>query len=225
VVMVAVGCFYPAVDSTAGERERNTWETSLTTAASRESIVLAKYLYVASFGCLAGVLNMIAMLVTLKPVLGPLLAREGEAMEFAVPLMSIPVLALATVLLAGFVAAGMMLFAAFARTFKEGQAMITPFYMIVLMPTMLLNVPGVVLTSGLALVPIANVTMVVRGALAGVFPWPQIAITVAVNAALVAVLLKLAVAAIGFEDVLVGSYGRSFPDFVRERVLRRRVAP
>lgn len=41
VVMVAVGCFYPAVDCIAGERERNTWETLMSTSASRLSVVTA----------------------------------------------------------------------------------------------------------------------------------------------------------------------------------------
>ena len=51
VVMVALGCFIPAIDTTAGERERSTWETTLTVAASRGSIIAAKYLYVATLGC------------------------------------------------------------------------------------------------------------------------------------------------------------------------------
>ncbi|HSG49352.1 MAG TPA: ABC transporter permease subunit, partial [Longimicrobiales bacterium] len=50
VIMVALGCFVPAVDTTAGERERSTWETLMTVAASRASVVTAKYLYVATLG-------------------------------------------------------------------------------------------------------------------------------------------------------------------------------
>ena len=128
VVMVAMGCFYPAVDATAGERERNTWETLMSTAAFRVNIVAAKYLHVVTLGGLAGVLNLFALAVTLKPIFAPLLAAAGETIDFRVPLVALPVMALAAVLLAGFVAAGLMIFASFARTFKEGQAMITPFY-------------------------------------------------------------------------------------------------
>jgi len=68
VVMVAVGCFYPAVDCIAGERERNTWETLMSTSASRLSVVTAKYLYVASLGGLAGILNLLVIVATLRPV-------------------------------------------------------------------------------------------------------------------------------------------------------------
>ena len=99
-------------------------------AAARRSIVTAKYLYVATLGCLAGVLNVAAMLATMRPILAPLLARTGEQLEFTVSPWRLPVVLLGAVLLAGFVAAGMMIFAVFARTFKEGQAMITPFYML-----------------------------------------------------------------------------------------------
>jgi sodium transport system permease protein len=74
VIMVAIGSFYPAIDATAGERERGTWETLMSVSASRASIVTAKYLYVATFGFMAGVLNLAAMVLTMKPVLAPLLA-------------------------------------------------------------------------------------------------------------------------------------------------------
>ena len=78
VVMVAVGCFYPAIDCIAGERERNTWETLMSTSASRLSVVTAKYLYVASMGGLAGILNLLAIAVTMRPVLAPLMAQAGH---------------------------------------------------------------------------------------------------------------------------------------------------
>ena len=129
VIMVAIGCFYPAVDATAGERERNTWETLMSLAVSRGSIVTAKYLYVATMGCVAGLLNMAAMALSMRPMLSPLLAEAGETLDFSVSPGAALVGVLAALLLAGFVAAGMMIFASFARTFKDGQSMITPFYL------------------------------------------------------------------------------------------------
>lgn len=224
VIMVAIGCFHPAVDSTAGERERHTWETLMSSGASRASIVVAKYLYVASFGCLAGLLNMIAMVVSMKPVLGPLLAKSGESLEFTVPLPAIPVMAMGGVLLAAFVAAGMMIFAAFARTFKEGQSMITPFYMIILMPAMFLQVPGITFSFLLACIPVVNLTMMVREAISGVFHWPQIAVSVAVSLAAVVVCLRLATVILRFEDVVMGSYGGSLNSFLKERLLKKKAS-
>ncbi|MFZ5786382.1 MAG: ABC transporter permease [Acidobacteriota bacterium] len=222
VIMVAVGCFYPAIDATAGERERSTWETLMTVAAPRWAIVVSKYLVVTTFGLLAGILNLTAMTVTMRPVLRPLLERSGESLEFAVPLAALPVLATGALLLAAFAAAGMMVFAVFARTFKEGQSMVTPFYMLLLVPVMFLQVPGLQFSLPLALIPVVNVTMMIREAISGTFRAPQIALTLVSSAALVAGALALATAILRHEDVVIGSYGGSFNRMVKERLLARR---
>ena len=147
------------------------------------------------------------MTLTMKPILAPLLAKSGEVLEFSMPLGALPVMAAAAVLLAGFVAAGMMIFASFARTFKEGQSMITPFYMLIMLPVMFLQVPGLEFSFLLAAIPVVNVTMMVREAIAGIFHWPQIGLTIAVSAAVIAALLRLATFILRFEDVMIGSYG------------------
>jgi sodium transport system permease protein len=225
VVMVAMGCFYPAIDATAGEHERNTWETLRSTAANQHSIVTAKYLYVSSLGGLAGILNLAAIILTLKPVFAPLLARAGETIEYTMPLAAVPVLVVAAVLITGFVAAGMMIFAAFARTFKEGQAMITPFYLAILIPVMFLAVPGLKLSLPLALLPIVNVAMVVREALAGTFPWTLIGVATVVSVALIAGCIRLAASILKYEDVAMGSYNGGFLKFLKDRVVRRSPSP
>ena len=79
-------------------------------------------------------------------------------------------------------------------------------------------------TAGLALIPVVNVAMVAREAIAGTFHWPLIGITLAVEALCVLLALRAAVAILRYEDFLVGSYGGSFGRFLRERLLggRRR---
>jgi sodium transport system permease protein len=221
VVMVAAGCFYPAVDCTAGERERNTWETLASSAATRVNIVAAKYLYVTTLGGMAGALNLLAFSLTLKPIFAPLLEAAGTTLNFSVPLVAFPFLVLAAVLLAGFVAAGMMIFASFARTFKEGQAMIMPFYLVVLVPPMFLQTPGIQFTVPLAFIPVVNVTMLVRSVLAGTFPWLQIGITIVVSLLIIALCIRLAAFILNFEDIMIGSYNGSLKQFFRERILRR----
>jgi len=222
VVMVAVGCFYPAVDCIAGERERNTWETLMSTSASRLSVVTAKYLYVASLGGLAGILNLLVIVATLRPVFAPLMARTGQVFDYSIPPGALPVAAVAALLLAGFVAAGMMIFASFARTFKEGQAMITPFYMLTIVPIVFLQAPGIKFTLPLACVPIVNVTLMVREALSGVFHWLQISVTVVCSLLVIALCLRLATFLLQFEDVVLGSFNGSFNKFIRQRFRNRR---
>jgi sodium transport system permease protein len=220
VAMVALGCFYPAIDTTAGERERSTWETTMTLATDRASVVAAKYLYVATLGVVAGLLNIVAMVLTM----GPVLARLGggaESVSFRIPTSAIPVVALGAVMVALFVAAGMMICAAFARTYREGQTMVSPFYFLVIMPATFLQSPDIDFTPRLALVPVINVAMMFRDAIGGVYQWPLVATTLAVEAATIAVCLALARRILQFEDVLMGSYNGSVFKFLRERYLAR----
>lgn len=217
IVMMALGAFYPAVDATAGEREKSTWETLFVTATHRNNVVIAKYLYVATLSFFAGMLNLCAMLVSMKSVLAPLFGGSTD-LSFRLPIGAYPVIALCGALLSLFIAAGMMLLASFARTFKEGQSLVTPFYIGVFMPVMFLQMPGIKFTIYLALVPVVNVAMVFREAISGTFNWPMIAVTIAVEVLCVAASLKLAGAVLRYEDFLIGSYDGSLMKFIKERI-------
>ncbi len=222
VLMVALGCFIPAIDSTAGERERSTWETLMTVSASRLSVVTAKYFYVATLGILAGVLNVTAMFVSLGAIMAPLLAEAGagpDAFQFNLPLLALPVMIVASIALALFFAAAMMILAAFARTFKDGQAMVTPVYWLAILPMLLGQQTDRTLTPVIAAIPVANAAMMIRDAINGVFLWPLIAETLAVLGVMVAACLLVARWVLGFEDLLLGSYDGSFWRFARTRMI------
>jgi len=168
---------------------------------------------------MAGLLNLTAMLLSMKAVLAPILGGDSDEMSFQIPPASIPLIVLATVLLASFVAAGMMIIASFARTFREGQAMVSPFYVAIFMPILFLQVPGLQFTPALAAIPIVNVAMVFREAIAGTFHWPLIGITLAVEILCVVVALWLATNILRYEDFLMGNYGGNLAKFLKERVL------
>lgn len=221
VIMIANGCLYPAIDSTAGERERNTWETTSTLATRRIHIVTAKYLYVATMGTVAGALNAAAMVVSFRSFLGPLFARlgggDGSGLAFELPLGSLPVLLLTAVLLGALIGAGMMILAAFARTFKEGQSMVTPLYLLVIFPVVVLNDPSLEFTPPLAAVPVVNVVLLLRQAIAGNLLWLQLGITVLANAAAIAACLWLASRVLRVEEVATGAFEGNLFKFLRQQ--------
>jgi ABC-type Na+ efflux pump permease subunit len=193
----------------------------MTVSASRLSVVTAKYFYVATLGILAGVLNVTAMFVSLGAIVGPLLADAGagpDAFQFSLPLLALPVMIVAAIALALFFAAAMMILAAFARTFKDGQAMVTPVYWLALLPILLGQQTDQTLTPAIAAIPVANAAMMIRDAINGVFLWPLIAETLAVLFVMVAGCLLLARAVLQFEDLLMGSFDGSFWRFAKQRL-------
>ena len=64
MIWALTGAFYPAVDLCAGEKERGTLETLLTSPAARSEIVCGKLLTVMSFSMATAVLNLVSMTAT-----------------------------------------------------------------------------------------------------------------------------------------------------------------
>jgi len=220
IIMLAVGGMHPAIDATAGERVNSTWETVMTFATSRTNVLVAKYLYVATMAFTAAFLNLFAMMASMGTLLAPML-HGGQSKLLQIPLQSVPVILVGAVLLALFVSAGMMILASFASNYKEGQSMVGPFYIALIMPIMFLQAPGMEFTSRMALIPVANVTMMIREAMQGVYHWPLIGVTLAVEVVCVIIALRIAMLVIQHEDFVMGSYSGSFVKFAKERLLRK----
>jgi sodium transport system permease protein len=220
IIMLAVGGMHPAIDSTAGERENSTWETMMSSGTSRANVLIAKYLYVATMAFTAAFLNLFAMIFSMGTILAPLL-RGGGANWREIPMTSVPVILAGAVLLALFVAAGMMILASFASNYKEGQSMVAPFYVALVIPIFFLQTPGMEFTPRIALIPVANVTMMIREAMQGIYHWRMIGLTLVAEAACVAIALRIAMLILRHEDFLMGSYSGSFGKFAKERLLNK----
>ncbi len=221
IIMLAVGAMHPAIDSTAGERENSTWETVLASATSRTNILVSKYLYVATMSFTAAFLNLFAMMLSMGTVLSPFFKGKQGGFSIQIPPQSAPLILLSAALLALFVAAGMMILASFARNYKEGQSMVSPFYLALIIPVMFLQAPGVEFTPRLALIPMANVLMMFRESIQGVYHWRLIGMTLAVEALCVMAALRIAMLVIQHEDFVMGSYSGSFGKFAKERLMKK----
>ena len=213
VIMLAMGAVYPAIDTTAGERENGTWETIMSTATPRENILAAKFLYVATMSFVAGCLNVMAMMFTMRSNLALIGGPSG--LSFRVPLASIPVIVAGAALLALFISAGMLILASFARTFKEGQSLVSPFMIAFVLPLVFIQSPSQEFTIGIAFIPVVNVAMMFRQAIGGYFDgWP-IAITLAVEIVCVTAALKLATRIVEKETFMMGGSGGVLLKFFR----------
>ncbi len=155
------GAFYPAVDLCAGEKERGTLETLLSSPAQRSEIVLGKLLTIMLFSVVTAVLNLISVGITVWvslrhfKVLGP------------PPLLSAVWLLAAIVPISALFSALCLALAAFARSTKEGQYYLMPL-LLVTMPLVILPMsPGMELNLGNSLIPITGVMLLLRSLLEG----------------------------------------------------------
>ena len=162
-----------------------------------------------------------AMMFSMSTILAPLSGGLGS-LSFRIPLQAIPVIGIGVVLMALFVAAGMMILASFARNFKEGQSMVSPFYLIIILPVMFLQAPGTEFTheacadSGRQRHDDVSRSDFRRLSVAA--DWHHSRRRVR-SASLLG--LKIATTILSHEDVVTGSYSGSFGKFFKQRLLRR----
>lgn len=169
VVMLAVGAFYPAVDVTAGEKERGTFETLLSTPASKLEIVAGKFLTVFLLAMAAGLLNLASMAATFAFMASQVQQNVDTVIPFELkfPPSAILVIFLIMIPLAFFISALMMAIAVFARSFKEAQNYVTPFLIVITMPALFAAMPGVKLNAMTQFIPVANAILLFRDMMTG----------------------------------------------------------
>lgn len=168
VVSLLLGTMYPAIDTTAGERERGTLETVLTLPVLNRELIISKFLTVATIGVVSAILNIIAMCGVGAYMYRMMLyvsdSVRGIDMERFVPAIVIGILCVLA--FAIFISAITMCVCAFAKSYKEANNYITPLTLVVMFASFIGFIPNVTLTPNMALVPVANICLLIRDLLA-----------------------------------------------------------
>ena len=164
VFLVLSGGLYTALDLIAGEKERGTLETILTTRVARREVLRAKFLVVllstAAISLLAlATLSASAMTGHFRLPGSETAIRFGPETAALAALLILPLVVELSAL--------MVAAASFATDYRSGQAMSLPLMLVVLAPAAVPAISG--LESGLAvgLLPITGVAVALRDALTG----------------------------------------------------------
>ncbi len=163
ILMTITGAVYPAIDLTAGERERGTMEALIATPAPRFALLLSKYVAVVSVAVLTALANLFATWMTLSfGGLGQaLFGKSGFSLWTLLQIL--PLL----VIFACFFSAILLALCSFARSFKEAQAYLIPVMLLSLGPGLVTLMPNVQFTTTLAIVPLLNILMLSRDIMIG----------------------------------------------------------
>lgn len=190
-----------AIDSLAGEKERGTLETLLTTAVSRFEIVAAKHLAILAVAIFITVIQVANLLAYVGFELIPL--PEG----FTTPVSPL-VAALLLVLylpVASLVSSVLLLTSGYAKTYKEAQLYLSPVLLISLLPALAPILPGIELHSAIVALPVANISVAVKEILAGTFDWPMIVLAWLVTAGSAAYTARLSARSLSTEKLITAS--------------------
>jgi len=170
LVWALTGAFYPAIDLCAGEKERGTLETLLSSPAMRSEIVWGKLLAIMVFSIATSLLNLVSLGITGTFIIGqlqridPLFGGLGfgpppvAAMAWLLPAL-VPVSALFSALA--------LAVAALARSTREGQYYLMPL-LLISMPLMILPMlPAAELDLGNSLIPVTGLMLLLRSLMEG----------------------------------------------------------
>lgn len=205
IVMTISGAVYPAIDLTAGERERGTLETLVVSPVPTMDLIAGKFIVVTLIGMLSAFLNLLSIGGTIwLGGFGTLLSR-GAAIQ--IPLDSLPLVLLILIPLAVMFSGTLLAVCSFARSFKEAQNYVMPVLIAAMIPAVVGSLPGTRLEGPILVIPVANIVVLTRELFMGRFD-PQAVLWVMMStsvyaAAAVAVAAKL----FGQEAVLFADAG------------------
>lgn len=186
ILLCMSGALYPAIDLTAGEKERGTMETLLCSPARRVELALGKILAVftaAIATVLCSLLSMGGSFLIAGMAFADKFSGFGAsaakgapaAMHVIEPFGLLMILVLALPM--AFMFASLLLALALnGRTTKEAQSTCSPMIIVAIMPAMMGMMPGVDLSPSLAVVPVLNLALVSKELLSGVWHWGLISL-------------------------------------------------
>lgn len=162
IISIMMGAIYPAIDVTAGEKERGTLETLLTLPVTNFELIMSKFLAVSVIACVSAILNIVSMGAAFGFMFSYMMEGMGAVtINYATFLPAILFTLLVMVFFALFVTAVSLCICIFAKSFKEANNYITPMMLVFMFGSMVTMVPNIELTEVTAAIPIVNISLMI----------------------------------------------------------------
>ncbi|MDE5933876.1 MAG: ABC transporter permease [Lachnospiraceae bacterium] len=184
IISLMMGTMYPAIDTTAGERERGTLETILTLPVTNRQLIISKFITVALIGIVSALLNIFSMgglAFYMYQIMD--MQTETQSFEFAKFLPAILVCMLAIFAFSLFISAVTMCVTSFAKSYKEANNYITPLMLVIMITGYIGFIPNIELTQTMAMIPVANICLLIKNMLVFKIDYTAIAVVLLSNVA------------------------------------------
>ena len=228
VTTIMLGAFYPAIDATTGEKERGTLETLLTLPVTNFQMIMSKYIAVALFACVTAVLSLGSLGASILFLLNSLTMEESgtfAGIDFSMIVSWMPVLILVMIATALFITAISMCFCVFAKSFKEANNYITPVMLFVMFASMIGMLPTTELSYKTALIPIINVSLLIKQVMAQQMNLALAGITIGINLCYSVLIVWLLAKMYDSENILFTDGFQSFKVFEKRSEIKPGTVP
>ena len=166
VIFIFLGAMYPAIDLGAGEKERGSLETLLSSPATKFEITVGKLMVVSLAGMVSGLISVVGISAPFY-FLGNIPDQiKSTVLEIISPFIIVSVIIL-MIPIAIFFASMLLSISFYARSFKEAQSLMGPLNIVIIVPLMLTLGPGIEIDHITALIPLINVGLLTKEILAG----------------------------------------------------------
>lgn len=227
VVTILLGALYPAIDATTGEKERGTLETLLTLPVTNFEMIISKYISVSIFACITAVLSLLSLggsVLFMVYGFSTDIVQIGE-ISISTLLVWIPVMAVAMITTALLITAFCMCFCVFAKSFKEANNYVTPVMLVFMFASMVSMVPSIRLSYSTALIPIVNISLLVKEVAAQNLELALAGITIGVNFAYSVLVVWVLAKMYDSENILFADGFQSFQLFQKRSEIKEGTVP
>ena len=169
ILLSLMGAVHPAIDLTAGEKERGTMETILASGVGRREIVAGKFLLVLTIAIVTATLSILSFVITMQ-FSQTYMKEMTRGYAFAISPKAVVSVFLVVLPLVIFFSGTLLALSLTAKSYKEAQNHIGPLMLAAILPAMVGILPGIELNAKLALIPILNVSLLMKEILTGNFP-------------------------------------------------------
>ncbi len=227
IVMILMGALYPAIDATAGEKERGTLETLLTLPVTNFQMIFGKFVSVAIIVCVTALLSLISLAGSVLFLIFGVAEEMMGSLGFLASTMlsALPMLLLTMIVMALLSSALCMCFCVFAKSFKEANNYVTPLLLVVMIASMAGMLPFVELDQKTVLIPIVNVSLMMKQVLSQQFDFALAGVANLVNLCVSILIIWFLAKMYDSENILFADGFRSFRLFGSRSDIKKGTVP
>ncbi|WP_437288841.1 ABC transporter permease subunit/CPBP intramembrane protease [Sorangium sp. So ce406] len=197
ILMSLLGSFLPAIDLTAGEKERGTMQTLLCAPVRSIEIISGKFLAVWVISLLTALGNVVSLSLTVSRMLPDVMVVDPWIFALTFVLL-VPVTLLFSALF--------LALAVFAKDFKDGQNALMPAYLPLSLLAGITALPVVELNPWTAYAPVLNIAVLIKALFLGEAPVDLLFAALISSALYACLALLFAAHVFARESVLLGGH-------------------